>query len=82
MYEDQRSTVLAVDNLNGSQVLGRTLRVDHVDRYSQPKIRNEEGELIDADAEQLNARWMDHAGGDVQSKGACASLVIRRLPPT
>jgi RNA-binding motif protein, X-linked 2 len=29
MYEDQRSTVLAVDNLNGSKVLERTLRVDH-----------------------------------------------------
>lgn len=28
-YEDQRSTVLAVDNLNGSKVLDRTLRVDH-----------------------------------------------------
>ena len=27
MYEDQRSTVLAVDNMNGSQVLGRTIRV-------------------------------------------------------
>ncbi|TIA90156.1 hypothetical protein E3P99_01668 [Wallemia hederae] len=62
MYEDQRSTVLAVDNLNGSQVLGRTLRVDHVDRYSQPKVRNDEGELVDAESEQLNARWMDHAG--------------------
>ncbi|KAK9479664.1 hypothetical protein V1514DRAFT_265209, partial [Lipomyces japonicus] len=28
-YEDQRSTVLAVDNLDGASVLGRTLRVDH-----------------------------------------------------
>lgn len=28
-YEDQRSTVLAVDNLNGINLLGRTLRVDH-----------------------------------------------------
>jgi len=27
MYEDQRSTVLAVDNMTGAQVLGRTLRV-------------------------------------------------------
>ena len=27
MYEDQRSTVLAVDNMNGAQVLGRTIRV-------------------------------------------------------
>lgn len=27
MYEDQNSTVLAVDNMNGGQVLGRTIRV-------------------------------------------------------
>ena len=27
MYEDQRSTVLAVDNMNGASVLGRTIRV-------------------------------------------------------
>jgi RNA recognition motif-containing protein len=27
MYEDQRSTVLAVDNMTGAQVLGRTIRV-------------------------------------------------------
>lgn len=26
-YEDQRSTVLAVDNLNGGKVLGRVIRV-------------------------------------------------------
>lgn len=32
-YEDQRSTVLAVDNLNGSKVLGRSLKVDHVRDY-------------------------------------------------
>ncbi|KAJ2454735.1 RNA-binding protein Cwf29 [Coemansia sp. RSA 2336] len=36
-YEDQRSTILAVDNLNGAKVLGRTLRVDHVKNYRQPK---------------------------------------------
>lgn len=59
MYEDQRSTVLAVDNLNGSTVLGRTLRVDHVDKYSQPKVKNEEGEMVEVDNEQLNARWTD-----------------------
>lgn len=33
-YEDQRSTVLAVDNLNGAEVLGRKLRVDHT--YFKP----------------------------------------------
>lgn len=32
-YEDQRSTVLAVDNLNGTKLLGRVLRVDHVKDY-------------------------------------------------
>ena len=32
-YEDQRSTVLAVDNLNGATVAGRTIRVEHVKDY-------------------------------------------------
>uniref|UniRef100_A0A0V0GC17 Putative rna-binding motif protein x-linked 2 n=1 Tax=Triatoma dimidiata TaxID=72491 RepID=A0A0V0GC17_TRIDM len=36
-YEDQRSTVLAVDNLNGIKVIGRTIRVDHVADYKTPK---------------------------------------------
>ena len=27
MYEDQRSTVMAVDNMNGASVLSRTIRV-------------------------------------------------------
>ncbi|XP_018432454.1 PREDICTED: RNA-binding motif protein, X-linked 2 [Nanorana parkeri] len=36
-YEDQRSTVLAVDNLNGIKLKGRTVRVDHVSNYRAPK---------------------------------------------
>ncbi|KAG8447681.1 hypothetical protein GDO86_014983 [Hymenochirus boettgeri] len=36
-YEDQRSTVLAVDNLNGIKLKGRTIRVDHVANYRPPK---------------------------------------------
>ena len=32
-YENQKSTVLAVDNLNGTKLLGRTLRVDHKKDY-------------------------------------------------
>ena len=32
-FEDQRSTVLAVDNLSGARVVGRTVRVEHVDDY-------------------------------------------------
>lgn len=44
-YEDQRSTVLAVDNLNGSKVLGRVLRVDHAQK-PKPK-KDEDGNLPD-----------------------------------
>ncbi|CAL2263724.1 unnamed protein product [Prunus armeniaca] len=43
-YEDQRSTVLAVDNLNGAQILGRTIRVDHVTKYKKKEEEDEEEE--------------------------------------
>lgn len=56
MYEDQRSTILAVDNLNGAKVLDRTLRVDHVKNYKQPKVQNEEGEWVDPEEQSLNAK--------------------------
>ncbi|GAB6021179.1 RNA-binding motif protein, X-linked 2 [Chamberlinius hualienensis] len=36
-YEDQRSTVLAVDNLNGMKLCKRIVRVDHVENYRVPK---------------------------------------------
>lgn len=35
-YEDQRSTVLAVDNFNGIKLGGRTIRVDHCSNYRRP----------------------------------------------
>ncbi|EEB88430.1 hypothetical protein MPER_13743, partial [Moniliophthora perniciosa FA553] len=56
MYEDQRSTILAVDNLNGAKVLERTLRVDHVKNYRQPRTKGEDGELVEAEEETFNAR--------------------------
>jgi RNA-binding motif X-linked protein 2 len=47
-YEDQRSTVLAVDNFNGTKLLGRTLRCDHVDQYKLPKeVREKAEQLLD-----------------------------------
>ncbi len=39
-YEDQRSTDLAVDNLGGANVLGRTLKVDHT-RYKRKDAEDE-----------------------------------------
>ncbi|KAH8118394.1 hypothetical protein DFH11DRAFT_1849744 [Phellopilus nigrolimitatus] len=56
MYEDQRSTVLAVDNMNGAKVLDRTLRVDHVRHYKQPRVKGEDGEWVDQDEQSLNAK--------------------------
>jgi len=56
MYEDQRSTVLAVDNLNGAKVLDRTIRVDHVVDYKQPKEKGEDGEWIEQTEQSLNAK--------------------------
>ncbi|KAI8071207.1 hypothetical protein BC940DRAFT_293840 [Gongronella butleri] len=45
-YQDQRSTILAVDNLGGSKVLGRTLRVDH---SHGPRKRKHDDEEEDQD---------------------------------
>jgi RNA recognition motif-containing protein len=36
-YEDQRSTNLAVDNMNGSTLNGQILRVDHAKNFRLPK---------------------------------------------
>lgn len=43
-YLDQRSTTLAVDNLNGATIIGRTVRVDHVANYKKKKEEDEEEE--------------------------------------
>ncbi|ORZ06477.1 hypothetical protein BCR42DRAFT_160011 [Absidia repens] len=41
-YENQKSSILAVDNMNGSSVLSRTLRVDH--SYGPKKKKRAEDE--------------------------------------
>lgn len=54
MYEDQRSTILAVDNLNGAQVLGRTLRVDHVANFKHERVPDADGNLVEPDEQAFN----------------------------
>ncbi|NWX88588.1 RBMX2 protein, partial [Nothoprocta pentlandii] len=44
-YEDQRSTILAVDNFNGIKIKGRTIRVDHVANYRPPKDSDDVDEV-------------------------------------
>lgn len=53
-YDDQRSTVLAVDNFNGATLLGRTLRVDHSRDYRQKtkrKKRHDDSESEESEVE-------------------------------
>jgi len=63
-YEDCRSCVLAVDNFNGTMVLGRSLRVDHVENYRLPKhLREKEERGGDADADDnANANAAEEEG--------------------
>ncbi|XP_035687571.1 RNA-binding motif protein, X-linked 2-like [Branchiostoma floridae] len=44
-YENQKSTVLAVDNFNGVKIKGRTIRVDHVSNYRVPKEHEEDDDI-------------------------------------
>eukprot|EP00808_Paulinella_micropora_P018023 g37145.t1 len=60
-YEDQRSTILAVDNMNGTKLLQRTLRVDHTEQYRRPKkkVKDKDGkeiEVSDSDEEDYDTR--------------------------
>jgi len=52
-YENQKSTILAVDNFNGAKLLGRVIRVDHVKDYKPPKLDSDESgdeeELMELD---------------------------------
>ena len=50
-YEDQRSTVLAVDNLSGARVMKRIIKVDHVDRYKVKEGGDEPSDAAGADVQ-------------------------------
>ncbi|KAI1796115.1 hypothetical protein LXA43DRAFT_988435 [Ganoderma leucocontextum] len=73
MYEDQRSTILAVDNLNGAKVLDRTLRVDHVKDYKQPKSKGEDGGWQESEEQSLNAKPQMITDGDEGSASSESS---------
>ncbi|GAA5847064.1 hypothetical protein JCM5353_000109 [Sporobolomyces roseus] len=55
MYYDQRSTILAVDNLNGATVLGRMIRVDHTLNYKQMEEDKETGKLKERENQSFAA---------------------------
>lgn len=41
-YEDQRSTIVAVDNMNGAKLFDRTIRCDHVLQYRKPRKKKKD----------------------------------------
>ena len=61
-YEDQRSTVLAVDNLNGIELCGRTIMVDHVKQYKIPREFMQLSDHDDSDDEKKKRK--ESKGGD------------------
>ncbi|EPY75669.1 RNA-binding motif protein, X-linked 2 [Camelus dromedarius] len=66
-YEDQRSTILAVDNFNGIKIKGRTIRVDHVSNYRAPK----DSEEMDDVTRQLQERGCGaHTPSQSSSEGS------------
>ncbi len=75
-YDDARSTVLAVDNMNGAVVLGRTLRVDHKMGYEAPKAKKgtEAAEEAAAAAAAGKVRRRRRGRGGVQRRQRRASI--------
>ena len=62
-YEDQRSTILAIDNMNGSHLYKRALRVDHAPDY-KPGRKKVDGEHV-----KYEPTGAEGQGMGVMSKG-------------
>lgn len=60
-YDDQRSTVLAVDNFSGANLLGRTLRVDHSRDYRQKSKKRRRGR-DESESEESSEEELDDEG--------------------
>jgi RNA-binding motif X-linked protein 2 len=54
--------------LNGAKILDKTLRVDHVKNYKQPKAKGEDGEWVEAEEQSFNAK--------PEIIGACLMLCV------
>jgi len=66
-YEDQRSTVLAVDNFNGAKLLGRTLRCDHCASYNEEQKKDADN-LPDHVTRKLSERELEQKRKDIEQR--------------
>lgn len=84
-YDDQRSTVLAVDNFNGVKLLGRTLRVDHSREYRQKskrkRRRSDESESEESEVELDEEGKPRVKGFNVAPKGWLDPLIEEEVEP-
>jgi len=68
-YEDQRSTVLAVDNFNGAKVLGRTIRCDHCQDYHEEQAKDP-ANLPEHVTRNLSEKELDKKRREVEARNA------------
>eukprot|EP00551_Chaetoceros_affinis_P008260 CAMPEP_0203666070 /NCGR_PEP_ID=MMETSP0090-20130426/3185_1 /ASSEMBLY_ACC=CAM_ASM_001088 /TAXON_ID=426623 /ORGANISM="Chaetoceros affinis, Strain CCMP159" /LENGTH=289 /DNA_ID=CAMNT_0050529853 /DNA_START=18 /DNA_END=884 /DNA_ORIENTATION=+ len=66
-YEDARSCILAVDNFNGSKILSRSMRVDHVENYRLPKHLQEKEEDGKFDKAKLGGAGHAYEGKELKN---------------
>ncbi|GAA5909677.1 uncharacterized protein JCM6883_004596 [Sporobolomyces salmoneus] len=79
MYSDQRSTILAVDNLNGATILGRMIRVDHTLNYKQLEHDQETGKMKERESESFAADPRNFLKKDAEDGSDAESEIS--LPP-
>ncbi|CAG8573174.1 14281_t:CDS:2, partial [Acaulospora colombiana] len=81
-YEDQRSTILAVDNLNNINLLGRTIRVDHASNQTKDGQRrtgmNAAPEIFKDDSES-SASSEDEFADKVDPDDPMRDYLIKKL---
>ena len=68
-YEDQRSTVLAVDNFNGAKLLGRTVRCDHCRDFREEQAKDPDA-IPDHVARKLSEKELEQRKREIVERNA------------
>merc|ERR1712112_683806 len=70
-YEDQRSTILAVDNMSGYELLKRIIKVEHVLNYKAPRKFDKDN--FDEDGQE---KLLDYEATGAEGKGIGIHTVV------
>ncbi|NXI29387.1 RBMX2 protein, partial [Sterrhoptilus dennistouni] len=78
-YEDERSAILAVDNLNGFKIKGWTIRVDHVANYRPPRESEDWDEVTRAlHAKGCGVKTPPHTSSDSLSEDEDVAVKMKK----